>query len=86
VILVSGTLWATRPNPTVTMDILLDTHKIGSCKMWINPQGVHTTLPPVTLTVPQQLGGNHVLELKIESGNTSSDSNDFYNVTVIELK
>jgi hypothetical protein len=85
-IFVSGSLSTSQKDTRMVMDIFLDTNKIGTAQEWTNPSGSHASLVPVLLTVPPQIVGNHVVELRVASANTNSDFNDFYNVTVIELK
>jgi hypothetical protein len=83
-IFVSGSLWATTTG-LMQMGIFLDGEQIQTCNEWANPQSTHLSLVPVLFTLPRQAAGNHVLELRIASGNTISDINDYYNATVVEL-
>ena len=84
-IFVSGSLWAATPNIGLKLGIILDGNQIQVCEEYANQAGVHLSLIPVLFTVPKQLAGNHVLELRTVSGGTNSDANDAYNATVIEL-
>jgi hypothetical protein len=84
-IFVSGSLWATTPNSMLQLGIFLDGEQIQTCNEFANPTGTHLSVVPVLFTVPRQAAGNHVLELRVVSGGTTSDTNDFYNATVVEL-
>jgi hypothetical protein len=84
-IFVSGSLWAATPDIKLSMGIVFDGEQIQQCTETANPAATHLTMPPLLFTVPKQPAGNHVLELRVVSGGTNSDFNDFYNATVIEL-
>ncbi len=84
VVFVSGSLSTSKPALLLVMNIDFDGNRIGTCQEWINVSS-HISLVPVLLTVPTPPAGNHVIELSVGSGNTASDVNDYYNVTVIEL-
>jgi hypothetical protein len=84
-IFVSGSLWAATSNIMLSIGIFLDGQQIQTCSEFANPAGTHLAMVPVFFTVPKQPAGNHVLELRVVSGGTNSDSNDIYNATVVEL-
>jgi hypothetical protein len=81
---VSGSLSTSSQPRLLVMNIEFDGKPIGTCQEWTNVNS-HIPLVPVLLTVPKPPLGNHVLQLSVGSGNTNSDVNDYYNVTVIEL-
>jgi hypothetical protein len=84
VVFVSGSLSTSKPSRLLVMNIDFDGNTIGTCQEWINVNS-HMSLVPVLLTIPHPPAGNHVIELSVGSGDTASDLNDYYNVTVIEL-
>jgi hypothetical protein len=83
-IFVSGSLSTGNPARLLVMNIDFDGIRIGTCQEWINVNS-HISLVPVLLSVPTPAAGNHVIALSVGSGDTSTDQNDYYNVTVIEL-
>lgn len=82
-IFASGSLSTSNPARLLQMGIYLDGDLIANGQEWINVSS-HISLIPVLLTVGSRAAGNHVIELRVVSGSTSSDLNDYYNVTVIE--
>jgi hypothetical protein len=83
-IFVSGSLWS-KSTQLMQVGIFLDGQQVQTCQQWANPTNTHMSLVPVLFTVPKQIAGNHVLGLRVLSGNTISDQNDYYNATVVEL-
>ena len=83
-IFASGSLSTSNPARLLQMGIYLDGDLIANGQEWINVSS-HISLIPVLLTVGSRATGNHVIELRVVSGSTSSDLNDYYNVTVIEM-
>jgi hypothetical protein len=83
-IFVSGSLRSATTS-LMQLGIFLDGEQIQTCNEWANPTQTHLSLIPVLFTVPRRAAGNHVLELRVVSGNTVSDQNDYYNATVVEL-
>jgi hypothetical protein len=83
-IFASGSLSTTSSPRLMQMRILFDGDQISTCQEWINVNS-HGSLVPVFLTHVGAGLGNHVIELQVASGGTSSDLNDYYNVTIIEL-
>jgi hypothetical protein len=83
-IFVSGSLYATRTQ-LMQLGIFLDGEQVQTCQQWANPTGTHMSLLPVLFTTGRQPAGNHVIELRLLSGNTVSDQNDYYNATIVEL-
>jgi len=70
----------------VDLSIALDGVTIGDLQGWTNETGSHKALVTRTFTVtPPPAAGTHTIGINYGNTNTTSDANDFYSVTVIEM-
>ncbi|WP_437627016.1 hypothetical protein [Sorangium sp. So ce1151] len=66
------------------MAIKLDNTQVGSANAWSNVQSAHQRFVAESLVLQGIAAGSHTIALASIS-NTSSDDNDYYSVTVLEL-
>jgi hypothetical protein len=83
-IFASGSLSTSTSGTLLQMGVYLDGDLIANGQVWINVSS-HTALIPVLLTVGPRPAGSHEIELRVVSGGTNSDANDYYTVNVIEI-
>jgi hypothetical protein len=82
---VSGSAWKTTGG-TIGIDVTLDGNAIGSVNAFTNEGNSHKTLPTATFVVDGvAAGAAHTVTLTGQAL-TNSDTNDYYNVIVEELK
>jgi hypothetical protein len=86
-IFVSGSVRASQVQ-LMQIGIFLDGEQVQTSQEWTNNPNSHLSLVPVLFTVTDKdkiIPGNHTLALRVLSGNTASDQNDYYNATIVEL-
>jgi hypothetical protein len=84
---VSGSIRASQVQ-LMQIGIFLDGEQVLTSQEWTNNPNSHLSLVPVLFAVTDKNKihpGNHTLALRILSGNTVSDQNDYYNATIVEL-
>jgi hypothetical protein len=85
VIFASGSGYSSAATASIGMNILVDSTNIGSCKIAYNFTNTHVAFVPRTMVIPGIAAGTHTLALTPIGGATTTDLNDFFNVTVQEL-
>lgn len=82
---VSGSAWTTTGGKSIGVNVSIDGASQGVCAAYCNEANSHHTLVPVMLTVNLSYGssGTHTVSLAASTTDTVSDSNDFYQVTLL---
>ena len=83
-IIASGMGWQPASGGTLDVAVQLDGNTIGHLKGFTNETGSHKTLPTKVFQVPAPMAGSHTLGLIASA--TTTDTNDYFNVTVIEYR
>jgi len=85
-IFASGSGWSAATGQKIGMQILIDGKVQGQAACYTNESGSHKVFSANALVVAGIAMGNHTLALQTLSGtNTTTDPNDFFNVTILEL-
>ena len=79
----SGSGWGAS-GWNIGMNLILDGALIGSTRCYINEANSHRAFTTGFVLQPNIAGGNHTVRLEAVGG-TSTDSNDWFSVTVLEL-
>ena len=79
---VSGSVWSQFTNTMIGIAIILDGQQIGAAQIFSNGTATHRAVVPVFIPIDISIG-NHTLSLNVTSGETVSDSNDFYTATLV---
>lgn len=74
---VNGSVWCEYANSMIGIGIDLDGQRLGAAQIFSNANSTHRTVVPAYLPV-QLSQGEHTLDLYLNTGETTSDSNDFY--------
>jgi hypothetical protein len=70
---------------TMGMAIKLDGTQVSSATTWSNVEKAHHAFVPESLVLRGIAAGNHTIQLAASPGDTLSDANDYFSVTVLEL-
>ena len=74
---VNGSVWSEYADLMIGIGIDLDGQRVGAAQIFSNGNTTHRTVVPAY--IPVQLSqGHHTLYLYLNTGETESDSNDFY--------
>ncbi|PYS47797.1 MAG: hypothetical protein DMF68_15100, partial [Acidobacteria bacterium] len=74
---VNGSVWSQETDAIIGIGIDLDGNEVGWAQIFSNGNATHRTVIPAY--IPIQLSeGQHTLTLFLYTGETTSDSNDFY--------
>ncbi len=74
---VNGSVWSNNENTPIGIGIDLDGQRLGAAQIYSNGTATHRAVVPAYLPV-QLSQGQHTLYLYLNTGETVSDSNDFY--------
>ena len=78
---VNGSVWSSFANTMIGIGIDLDGVRVGAAQIFSNGTSTHRTVVPAY--IPIQLSqGQHTLYLYLNSGETTSDTNDFYTAVI----
>ncbi len=82
-LLAAGSAWSDEEGVLLIVDVLIDGSIVGQGRLFSNGPATHRALvfPHLPLTLTK---GRHALELRPGSGDTTSDAQDFYEVTLVE--
>lgn len=82
----SGSAFSPGGQASISVSLQLDAKTIGELRTFANEGGSHKAFPTRAFPVVAP-SGTHTLNIIITPGNTvtSTDSNDFFSVTVVEL-
>jgi hypothetical protein len=94
--LASGSGYSTAANRLIGMSVIMNLHppvgpdgppiQTGSTQIWANPAFTHLTFPSMSVwRAPGVPAGNYSVQLEAQAG-TSSDGNDRYDLTIIEMR
>jgi hypothetical protein len=79
---VTGSVWSEYANLMVGIGIDLDGNQIGTAQIFANPSTTHMAVVPAYITIQIADEGQHTINLFRISGETESDTNDFYNAVL----
>ena len=78
---VNGSVWCQYADTMIGIGIDLDGQRIGAAQIFSNGNATHRAVVPAY--IPIQLSeGQHTLYLYLNTGETVSDSNDFYTAVI----
>jgi hypothetical protein len=80
----SGSAWSTSAGALIGMNVLVDGVVVGTSQVYTNEAQSHKALIPISVALPGVGAGAHVVVIQPLSG-TTTDFNDFFNVTVVEV-
>lgn len=79
---VSGTAWSQQAGQLLGIEVLIDGNSVGAAQVMTNEASSHKTL--VSAFFPLDLDyGDHTLMIIVGDAATTTDQNDFYNVSVL---
>ena len=81
---VSGTAYRATAGP-IGLDVSLDGAVIGSLKTFTNEPASHKAFPARTFVVQGIAAGNHAISIAPQL-DTLSDTNDYFNATLVEVR
>ena len=80
-LVLSGSVWSARANQMIGIQLQLDGKVIGSAEIFSNGASTHRAVVPSYMPVTLAFG-QHTLSLVALNSATTSDFNDFFNVTL----
>jgi hypothetical protein len=81
IVTLAGSVWTTNPNQLIGISLAIDGSQAGTAQIFANPSDMHLVVVPVSFSYTFSIG-EHVFEIDYLTGAETSDSNDFYVVTV----
>ncbi|MDT4898552.1 MAG: hypothetical protein QOH25_3629 [Acidobacteriota bacterium] len=78
---VNGSIWTQDVGTMIGIGIELDGQVIGSAQIFSNGNATHRAVVPAYISI-QLSEGQHTLTLYLNTGETVSDSNDFYTAVI----
>jgi hypothetical protein len=81
---VSGSAWSTSGQAQISVTVSVDGEQVGTAQVFTNEASSHKALIPLALQLPQLPAGSHSVALAAGAG-TTTDTNDFFDVTVTEF-
>ena len=84
VVTIAGSVWTTNKNSEIGILLSIDGDQVQGAPIFANASGMHLAVVPATLayTFPYTENQEHTFVLDRLTGNTTSDENDFFFVTV----
>jgi len=82
VLFVTGSVWATQPAQWVGVEVYLDGVAIGECLIYCNEANSHRTFIPQMFPITVAFG-QHTVSLSASTEYTTSDINDYFNVSIL---
>lgn len=80
----SGSGWSGKGSSLIGMKVLVDGNAVGTAQVFTNEANSHKAFIPISVSLPGVGAGTHVVVLQPLPG-TTTDHNDFFNVTVVEV-
>jgi hypothetical protein len=80
----SGSGWSSAASAVIGMNVLVDGTVVGTSQVFTNEASSHKAFIPISVPLPGVGAGSHVVALQPLSG-TTTDHNDFFNITVVEV-
>ncbi|WP_437745582.1 hypothetical protein WMF39_11490 [Sorangium sp. So ce1504] len=84
-LLVSGSAFRTNGGGRIQMDFSIDGNLVGTALGWASNTWTHYGFIAEPRVVKNIAAGIHTIRLAAGTGDTATDGNDFYSVTVLEL-
>ena len=81
IVTLAGSVWTRNPNQMIGISLAIDGSQAGTARIFANPADTHMSVVPMTFSYTFSIG-EHVFEVDYLTGAETSDSNDFYVVTV----
>jgi hypothetical protein len=78
---VNGSVWCEQSDTMIGIGIDVDGERLGEAQIFSNGNSTHRTVVPAYLPI-QLSEGEHTLYLYLNTGETVSDSNDFYTAVI----
>jgi len=78
---IAGSVWSPNQDQMIGISLAIDGSQVQTAQIFANPPATHLAVVPVTFSYTFTIG-EHVFELDYLTGETTSDSNDFFVVTV----
>ena len=81
IVSLAGSVWTPRGEQMIGISLAIDGSQAGTAQIFANPANTHLPVVPVSFSYTFTIGP-HLFEIDYLTGNETSDSNDFYVVTV----
>jgi hypothetical protein len=81
IVTLAGSVWTPTPDQMIGISLAIDGSQAATAQIFANPAATHMSVVPVIFSYTFTIG-QHVFEIDYLTGNETSDSNDFYVVTV----
>jgi hypothetical protein len=81
IVTLAGSVWTTNANQMIGISLSIDGSQAATAQIFANPADMHLVVVPVEFSYTFTIG-EHTFELDYLTGNETSDSNDYYVVTV----
>jgi hypothetical protein len=81
-ITLAGSVWAPTANSMIGISLAVDGSQAATAQIYANAPDMHMSVVPVTFSLTFSIG-EHAFELDYLTGETTSDQNDFFVVTLL---
>jgi len=85
-IFAGGSAWTRTLWSTIGANVVVDGSSVGSIKLATNEVNSHKALVSNVIVAPGLPAGQHTIQLVALDGNTVTDANDYFDLTVVELR
>jgi len=87
IISAAGSGWSSNKDQLIGMKVLVNGNNVGTAQVWTNEADSHKAFVSAFPVVYAKDVGSGPVTIKLETlnGETKTDENDFYRVTVVEL-
>ena len=80
----AGSGWSSTKDKLIGMKVLVDNQEVGVAQVWTNEAASHKAFVPAFEVVNNLPKGTHTIKLEALNGDTTTDQNDYFRVTVEE--
>ncbi len=84
IISAAGSGWSSNKDQLIGMDVFVNGNKVGTAQVYTNEKLSHKAFVPTFEVLNKVPKGSVKIELKALNGDTKTDQNDFFRVTVEE--
>jgi hypothetical protein len=81
-VLVAGSVWSVDQEFMIGISLSIDGSQVATAQIFANPAATHLAVVPVMFSYTFTIG-EHVFELDALTGETTSDQNDFFQVSLL---
>ncbi len=85
IISAAGSGWSSNKDQLIGMKVLVDSTQVGTAQVWTNEADSHKAFVSVFPVVYNEPRGTVTIKLEELNAQTTTDENDHYRVTVVEL-